>query len=84
MAEIAEVASSADAGAASLLVLLPPVWRSRRRVMSRVIRCVIMMTIFMMNSIMRSLTILTTINWVILIVTMMCMVLLNRTIMSLS
>ena len=66
----------------TLLVLIPPVWRSRKSVMSRVIQCETMMTIFMMSVMMRTLTILTMMIRRILIITPMCMVLLNLMIMS--
>ena len=65
-ADLAEVASLADlAGCvtvgvtSTLLVLSSPVWRSRGSVMFRVVWCVIMMTIFMMDIMTRTQTIFT-------------------------
>ena len=89
-----EVASLADAGVASPADIVEAATlvdsasvdtdggHSGRRMMSRMIRRVTMMTIFMMCVMIRTLTILTTMIRRILIVTLMCMVLLNPMIMS--
>ena len=59
----------------TLLALSPPMWRFRRSVMSRVVRCVIMMTIVMMDIMMKTRTILTMMIRGILTITPMCMAL---------
>ena len=50
LADLAENVTVGVASLADLLVLSPLVWRSMRSVMSRVVLCVIMMTIFMMDN----------------------------------